>query len=345
MPEIPPASASAPVAVAAAPAAVSKPRLPPASEPQPSRKPERRLRTWWWLAFLPLAVLAGGVGGLLWRTHHAGAQAGMGETTTVAPLASAAEGWRWLFTEEEWRDRSHGIGQFSDGLLQFHGSIGRPQPAPDGAIRARVVMRGPLPQPVSVYLRDMPGGQVRWVLDPAQRDARLLLVTNGQERELGKYRLAKPLVDGDRVLLELRAAGADITGLINGVEVVHAQDPRGQGEGQWGVTGDGVRFEVVEVTAPNSEKAAAAAVPPVPIAPPVEKPSALVAAVAPATPAAAPAPETPRRGSRRGCRRDDADSSGVRSGYAGAWGGHRPVARHDGRAMARQLSTRRGGAI
>src|SRR5262249_23619902 len=154
MPEIPPANASAPVAVADEPAPVSKHRPPPSAESDSSWKPERRLRTWWWVGFIPLAVLAGGVGGLLWRARHAAREAEMVRATAiVAPLAPAAEGWHWLFTEEEWRDRSHGIGLFSDGLLQFRGAIGRPQPSADGAIRARVVIRGRLPQPVGVYLR------------------------------------------------------------------------------------------------------------------------------------------------------------------------------------------------
>ena len=305
------------------------------------------------MAFLPLAVLAGGVGGLLWRTHHAGtAAAGMAQATaTPAPLAPAAEGWRWLFTEAEWRDASHGIGMFSDGLLQLRGSIGKPQPTADGAIRARVVIRGPLPQPVSVYLRSTAAGEIRWVLDPAQRNARLLYAMNGQERELGKYRLAKPLAEGDRVLLELRAAGADIIGSINGAEVVHAHDPRGGVEGLWGIAGDGVWFETIEVTEPKSEQAVAAAVPPVPIAPPGGKPQALVAAAAPAKPRMSRTRD-PRACPVGGhddharCHRTRTGCAGCTGGrHAGTGNGHGAVARRHGCAMARQLSARRGGAV
>lgn len=251
---------------------------------------------WWWVTFIPVAMLVGGVCGLLVRTHRAElakAAVPVGQIGGVAPVAPATEGWRWLFSKQEWRGPAHGIGEYQDGLLKFHGSITRPQTSADAAIRARVVIHGPLPPPASVFLRGTPAGVYRWVLDVARHNVRLLDETKGQVRELGRYQLAKPLVEGDRVLLELRATGGDIIGSINGAEVVRAHDARGVETGSWGIAGDGVWLEAVEVWEPKSDKAVAVA----PEKPPVSEPQAPVATPISARPVApvvvAPAPAVP----------------------------------------------------
>jgi len=252
---------------------------------------------WWWVTFIPVAVLVGGIGGLLVRTHRVDlARAGAPVTMAgagVASVAPPAEGWRWLFSKQEWRGSSHAIGEYRDGLLKFQGSIARPQASADAAIRAQVVIRGPLPQPVSVFLRGTALGQYRWVLDVAQRNVRLLDETKGKVKELGRYRLAKPLVEGDRVLLELRAAGGDLIGSINGVEAVRAHEARNEGAGRWGIAGDGAWLETVEVWEPKPDKAVAVA----PEKPPVSEPQVPVATPVPVRPVApvavAPAPEVP----------------------------------------------------
>jgi hypothetical protein len=265
------------------------------------------------VSYTPLAVLLGALVGLLIRSHHAeidrvfapGAQV----VATPSPLAAAPEGWRWLFTEDEWRGPAGAIGKYKDGVLEFHGSTGKLQTESDGAIRAQVIMRGPAPQPVSVFLRGTGSGQIRWVLDPAQRNARLLYEVNGQEQEVGKYRLAKPLAPGDHVLLELRAKGGDVAGFLNGAEVVRAHDPRGAVTGLWGVAGDGVWLEKVEVSDSQSAKEIARAAPSVPaspaekatppelatapVPPAADSPKAPAVAAVPASPATTPVPESP----------------------------------------------------
>jgi len=247
----------------------------------------RRLRVWWWVAFTPLAVLIGGIGGLLVRTHHIelARAAAPAVLPKVAPVAPATEGWRWLFTKQEWRGPRNGIGEYRDGLLEFHGNIAKSQTSADAAIRARVVIHGPLPKPAGVFLRSSAAGQFRWMLDPEKRNVRLLDESNGQERELARYRLAKPLAEGERVLLELRASGADITGSINGVEVVRAHDSRMAGAGLWGITGDDMWLEVVEVWEPKAARPIAAVEPPETPVP--AEPRAPIATPVPTKPVAA----------------------------------------------------------
>lgn len=245
----------------------------------------RRLRVWWWLAFTPLAVLVGGIGGLLIRSHHvelARASAPVVQVPGAMPVAAASEGWRWLFSKQEWRGPRNAIGEYRDGLVHFHGAIAKPQTSVDAAIRARVVIHGPLPKAAGVFLRSGSAGQFRWVLDPEKRNARLLDESNGKEIELGRYRLAKPLVEGERVLIELRASGSDIIGSINGVEAVRTHDPRMAGAGQWGITGDDAWLEVVEVWEPKSAR-------PLAVVEPAETP----APAEPRAPIATPAPTKP----------------------------------------------------
>ncbi|HSI13647.1 MAG TPA: hypothetical protein VK961_16500, partial [Chthoniobacter sp.] len=99
-----------------------------------------------------------------------------------------------------------------------------------------------------------------------------------------------------------RASGADIIGSINGTEAVRAQDAHMAGAGQWGIAGDAVWLEVVEVWEPKAARPIAAVEPaetPVPAEPrvPIATPAPtnpIAANFLPKEPAAAsPAPATP----------------------------------------------------
>ena len=205
------------------------------------------------------------------------------DAVDTTPLVAASEGWVWLFSEDEWRAVGDRRRESKDGLLHVRGSFEKPQPAPDGAIRARVVVREGAGS-ASVVLRKLPdGSRYRLMITPDLRFVRLLHEDTAGPHELGKYRLYKALMPGDRVLLELRAEGSEIAALVNGATVIEAKGKRGEGGGTWGVDAGDAWFELVEVPVPKVEVVAEAA--PATPAPGAEP--------APAMPAATPAPPTP----------------------------------------------------
>ncbi len=204
------------------------------------------------------------------------------ESVDAAPMATASSGWALLFTESEWRAVGVQGREFQDGLLHLREKFEKPQAAADGSIRARVVVREGSGG-ASVILRSLPdGSRYRLLIPPDLRFVRLLHEDTAGSHELGKYRLYKTLVPGDRVLLELRAEGSEIAALVNGATVIEAKGKRGEGGGTWGVDATDGWFELVEVLAPKVEVVAEAA----PAAP-------AVANAAPAPPASTPAPATP----------------------------------------------------
>ena len=208
---------------------------------------------------------------------------GAGTPADATPIAEASPGWVWLFTESEWRAVGDRGRESEDGLLHLRASFSKPQPAADGAIRARVVVRDGAGG-ASVVLRNLPdGSRYRLLITPDLRFVRLLHEDTAGPHELGKYRLYKALVPGDRVLLELRAEGGEIAALVNGATVIEAKGKRGESGGTWGVEASDGWFELVEVLPPKVEVVAEAA--PATPAPVVE--------AAPAMPAATPAPATP----------------------------------------------------
>ncbi len=171
-------------------------------------------------------------------------------------------GWKPLFTDAEWKaKRSEGetvyrgtkvkwSREFKEGLqhlVKF--GLKQPQPAPDGAIRAQIVIREGS-NLASVSARNS-ADQGRYQMATAP-DFKTLSLTYTSPKDspsvlLGQYKLPKPSQIGDKLLIELRLQGDQLTGLLNGVAVIEAQDQRIASAGDWGIdAGDGW-FESVEV--------------------------------------------------------------------------------------------------
>ena len=181
-----------------------------------------------------------------------------------APQASVSSvsptGWQPLFTEKEWQTDWSGESdyrgaklkssrEFVDKLMHLRNTnFKKPQPSPDGAVRARIVIRegGNL---ASVSARDS-ADHGRYQLANAP-DFKTLTLTYtpkvGPSVLLGQYKLPKPSQLGEKLLIELRLQGDHLTGVLNGAAVIQAQDQRIAGAGDWGIAGADAWFESVEV--------------------------------------------------------------------------------------------------
>jgi hypothetical protein len=152
--------------------------------------------------------------------------------------------------------------EFKEGLQHLvRTGLNQPQPAPDGAIRAQIVIREGSNM-VSVSARNSTD-QGKYQLATAP-DFKTLSLTYTSPKDspsilLGQYKLPKPSQIGDKLLIELRLQGDHLTGLLNGVAVIQAQDQRIAGSGNWGIDAADGWFESVEVHALGVAGAAAEA--------------------------------------------------------------------------------------
>jgi hypothetical protein len=155
--------------------------------------------------------------------------------------------WHPLFTDAEWKDNSKQQ-EFRDGLVHFFNkkSFLRRREASDGALRARVTIRGDGTNFSLVARRNQQGGQ--YSLTVVGKAVTLDYNSPGMEPEtIGRYHLSEPQKPNSGFSLELRLKGDNLTGLFNGAVVVEAQDDRVSGSGDWGIYAKEGWFESVEV--------------------------------------------------------------------------------------------------
>lgn len=171
------------------------------------------------------------------------------EFLNLDPPAAASREWKPLVSDSEWRATTAKGREFKDGWLHVQGvGVSKPQPAPDGAVRAHIQFREGTHGP-GVVIRNV-AGQGEYDLyvwhDGTGVDLRCRL--HGKEEvQLGKYTLPKPLQPGDAITLELRARGDHFTGSVNGTAVIEVQDTRITTAGLWGISATDGWFESAEV--------------------------------------------------------------------------------------------------
>ncbi len=234
--------------------AIPPPKNPPASRPR-SAKPRGRSIVG---PLLTVALLAGaGFAGWKYRAEIAALMrpaSGLPKGAFVlgaapldtTPLALPTEGWSWLFEDAEWRVPTDEHHEFNGGVLRLRTGMEKTQPAADGAIRARLIVREEM-KGASLMLRGTEEGRYRLILDPDLRTIRLVHEAADKTRELGQYRLTKFLAPGDRLTLELRANADRLTASVNDASVIEVEDTAIKGAGKWGVESKDAWFELVEV--------------------------------------------------------------------------------------------------
>jgi hypothetical protein len=165
------------------------------------------------------------------------------------PLSAQLSGWQPLFTPEEWSAAGKSR-EFVNGLMHLtRGGAMKPQPTPDGAIRARIRIREGSADG-SVRLRMAADGRSYMFSVYASFDTVRLAIkglSEPDENKLGVHRLPRPLRAGDTITLELHAAGNRLSASVDGKVVIEAMDDRLQGPGQWGVSAADAWFESIEV--------------------------------------------------------------------------------------------------
>jgi hypothetical protein len=138
-----------------------------------------------------------------------------------------------------------------EGLLHMQStSLYKPSPFPDGAIRVESVIRQ-LPHVINLGVRRRSADEGRYAFGMAKDGNSLLMrfiTTDGSGwQTLQSCPLPTPLKIGDRLKLELRIQGSQITGLWNGVAVLQAQDQRLTAAGEWGLDVVDASIKAVEV--------------------------------------------------------------------------------------------------
>lgn len=214
----------------------------------------------------------------------------------MTPLPDATQGYVWLFDEAEWRAPGGEKNKYEEGMVHIGTRMEKPQPSPNGEIRARVLIRegGGL---AGVFMRSTPeNGRYRLAIDPDLSHVRLVHEGPNGTQELGKHRFFKYLDRGGRITLELRAQGDRISATVNGERVIEADDSRSKEAGTWGIESSDAWFELVEVPIPTPKNLVAEATPaepaPAPAEPAPMPAAAPVPAVAAPMPAGGPQTET-----------------------------------------------------
>jgi Leucine-rich repeat (LRR) protein len=211
----------------------------------------------------------------------------------MTPLPDASQGYVWLFDEAEWRSPGGEKNSYEEGMVHVGTRLEKPQPSPNGEIRARVLIRenGGL---AGVFMRNTPqNGRYRLAIDSDLTHVRLVHEGPNGTQELGKHRFYKYLDRGGRITLELRAQGDRISATVNGERVIEADDSRSKEAGTWGVESTDAWFELVEVPIPTPKNLIAEAKPAEPApAEPVPMPATPAPAEPAPMPAAGPQTET-----------------------------------------------------
>jgi len=196
--------------------------------------------------------------------------------STLPAPALPESGWKPLFTDEEWKKNAPGSHEFKEGVMRvIKGSVRTSQPSPDAAIRARVQIREGSTVP-SLLLRQtggIAGAHYKFGINLAfqRADMNYYEARTGDvakpPTKLGTFALPTPFKAGDTVLLEFRAQGDNLVGLINGQKVIDVREPHLKDAGECGVSGDECWFESVEVQPLPAAATPALAVPALPALP------------------------------------------------------------------------------
>lgn len=179
---------------------------------------------------------------------------------TTAPAASAFGPWQPLFTEVEWKEPKPGRREIVDGRVHMKGpATTKPQPAADGAIRARIQYQKDSSSVGFHARRSAETGLYKAELsaDGATVSLRYFPASSiggGPTESLGKFTLPRPLSFGDTLLLELRLEGDQLTVLADETVAIEARDSRAPGPGEWGIIAEDGWFESVEVQTPPAQK-------------------------------------------------------------------------------------------
>ena len=164
-------------------------------------------------------------------------------------------GWKPLFAKQEWENSAQGpspgvMREFKDGLVHMtNWANTRPQPGPDGAIRSVVVIRQHS-HTGGVIMRSAKAGTYYKFGPAADAKAVHLYYTGGgtsAPKRLGLHNLPRPLKEGDKLRLELRIQGGNLTCLLDGKTVIEAKDQQIEVAGEWGIHATDAWFESVEV--------------------------------------------------------------------------------------------------
>ncbi len=182
------------------------------------------------------------------------------EPTAVHLLPQSS--WKPLVSKLEWEtdwegDLSELSGKpfrpsrrFKDGLLHLQGTgLYKPNPSPDGAIRAESVVRH-LPHWFGLGVRQ--SSTQRGYFFGVSRDALFIRYTPTRDladsQTLQQCPLPSPLKIGDQLKLEMHIQGSQITAYWNGAIVLQVQDHRLTEAGDWGIEAPDATIKSVEVT-------------------------------------------------------------------------------------------------
>jgi len=168
-------------------------------------------------------------------------------TRPVLSTGTPDTGWQPLVSATEWQATGEKGRQFKDGWLHLQAGLGHPGSSPDGTIRARIQFRNDTTGP-DVIVRNVEGtGEYVLGLWTNAKGVDLSYRLGTQYVQLASYILPQPLQPGDVLVLELRAQGDLLVGLINGAAVLEAHDSRVTAAGKWGISAVDGWFESAEI--------------------------------------------------------------------------------------------------
>lgn len=181
-------------------------------------------------------------------------------TFTFTAHAQDSDGWKTILaTKPELKDFPKGQAELEDGLLHIHAPQGIliPQPAPDGAIRARVHFheRTGFPQlrirrGANAEVQTTDFYQLMLYIRTGQKSVRegsVYAVTQGKGKVIGTFPLPEPFVLGAYLDLELSVIRDHLQVLINGKLVFEIHDSTITGGGYWGVAALEAWFSRIQV--------------------------------------------------------------------------------------------------
>lgn len=155
----------------------------------------------------------------------------------------SGEGWRSLLTASGGKEY-----EMIDGLARLRSGISSPETMRDGVIRARLCFR-PGGANIALTARVTPTGGYKLRINETGKSVFFEYANNKQEtfEKLAEYTFPTPLLNDQRINVELRVVGASLSGFVNGSKVLEVNDTRISEKGLWGIQGREAWFESVEV--------------------------------------------------------------------------------------------------
>ena len=195
------------------------------------------------------------------------ASAGDQEAEARKLAATTGSAWQPLRAPAEWQALRSDKIEFRDGLLHLReAGIYTKQTSLNGAIRTRIQVRADSLNFGVIGRTQGKGDQYKLSVTP--NGAVLLSRSDATRKTLSLASHLPPTrpAPGEFVTLELRIHDNQLTGLLNGVVVVEAQDDHIRGVGGWGIFAgagayESAEFQLAEATSPTPAPDAPAAEP------------------------------------------------------------------------------------